>query len=99
MFGLLHQLRARLERGAAIPLAGVRVGIRVERRDGVPKPAHEVFRNTLRRLIELFPELQRFAHPATDSDARACLAALDAAYDYLPVIFAGARETQLRRIL
>lgn len=99
MFGLLQQLRATLERGAAIPLVGLRVGIRVERRDGATKPAHEVFRNTLRRLVELFPELQRFAHPATDSDARACLAALDAAYDYLPVIFEGARETQLRRIL
>jgi SAM-dependent methyltransferase len=99
MFDLLHRLRATLERGADIPLVGVRVGIRVERRDGATKPGHEVFRNTLRRLVELFPELQRFAHPATDSDARACLAALDAAYDYLPLIFEGARETQLRRIL
>lgn len=96
---ILHRIRGRLARGSSLPLLGMHVSVHVERRSGATPSAHQVFRNTLARLVELFPQLGRFVHPSTNDDARACLAALDFAYAYLPLIHEGARETHLRTLL
>ena len=94
-----NRIRTRLARGSNLPFLGVRVSVNVERSSGATPAAHQVFRNTLRRLVELFPDLRRYVHPTTETDPRACLAALDFVYDYLPLIHEPARETQLRRLL
>jgi len=99
ILGLLNRLRNRLARGAELPLLRLRASLRIERTDGAKPAAHAVFRNTLRHLVTRFPELKRFVHPATDTDARACMAALDFVHDYLPLIYEGARETHLRTLL
>ncbi len=97
--GILSRIQRRLEQGSKLPLIGLRVRLHVERSAGAKSAEHEVFRNVLRRLIALFPELARFAHASAESDVATCTATLAFMHDYLPLFHAPARETQLRRLL
>jgi SAM-dependent methyltransferase len=96
---IFSRIQRILEQGPRLPLLGVRVRVKLEREAGPRPPEHHVFRNTLRRLITLFPELKVFDHPSVDDDARACAAALDFLHEYIPLIHDPARETQKRRLL
>jgi len=101
MKAILRKIRKKLAEGVPIPSTNFSAKFTIEQKTihSVSEVENRINIGLVKKLIDLFPQLQLYYHPSIEQDHEAIQGLLEFYYSYIPFIHQPARETQLRNLL